>query len=57
MKQAEAAVTQIQQNEEAKKWADQVKGIRGLDVNTLRTYGMLSNSKLNVVHKANWDFR
>ncbi|SPJ87024.1 related to D.melanogaster troponin T and human nucleolin [Fusarium torulosum] len=39
MKQAEAAVTQIQQNEEAKKWADQVKGIRGLDVNTLRTYG------------------
>jgi hypothetical protein len=41
MKQAEAAVTQIQQNEEAKKWADQVKGIRGLDVNTLRTYGIL----------------
>jgi hypothetical protein len=40
MKQAEAAVSQIQQNEEAKKWADQVKGIRGLDVNTLRTYGM-----------------
>ncbi|RGP81216.1 maintenance of telomere capping 1 [Fusarium longipes] len=39
MKQAEAAVTQIQQNEEAKKWADQVKGIRSLDVNTLRTYG------------------
>ncbi|RGP73329.1 maintenance of telomere capping 1 [Fusarium sporotrichioides] len=39
MKQAEAAVTQIQQNEEAKKWADQVKGIRGLDVTTLRTYG------------------
>lgn len=42
MKQAEAAVTQIQQNEEAKKWADQVKGIRGLDVTTLRTYGMCS---------------
>ncbi|KAM0345554.1 hypothetical protein ACHAPU_006483 [Fusarium lateritium] len=39
MKQAEAAVTQIQQNEEAKKWAEQVKGISGLDVNTLRTYG------------------
>ncbi|KAH7196610.1 maintenance of telomere capping protein 1 [Fusarium flagelliforme] len=39
MKQAEAAVTQIQQNEEAKKWAEQVKGIRGLDVNTLRNYG------------------
>ncbi|KAM0543186.1 hypothetical protein ACHAPJ_012442 [Fusarium lateritium] len=39
MKQAEAAVSQIQQNEEAKKWADQVKGIRGLDVNTIRTYG------------------
>lgn len=34
MKQAEAAVTQIQQNEEAKKWADQVRGnvgaLRGL---------------------------
>ncbi|KAF5002859.1 hypothetical protein FGRMN_20 [Fusarium graminum] len=39
MKQAEAAVTQIQQNEEAKKWAEQVKGISGLDVNTLRNYG------------------
>jgi hypothetical protein len=26
MKQAEAAVTQIQQNEEARKWADQVRG-------------------------------
>lgn len=34
MKQAEAAVSQIQQNEEAKKWADQVRGnvgaLRGL---------------------------
>ncbi|KAH6900456.1 maintenance of telomere capping protein 1 [Thelonectria olida] len=39
MKQAEAAVSQIQQNEEAKKWADQVKGLRAIDVTTLRTYG------------------
>ncbi|KAF4976262.1 hypothetical protein FZEAL_7051 [Fusarium zealandicum] len=39
MKQAEAAVSQIQQNEEAMKWAEQVKGIRGIDVNTLRNYG------------------
>ncbi|KAM5384429.1 hypothetical protein ACJZ2D_001465 [Fusarium nematophilum] len=39
MKQAEAAVTQIQQNEEAKKWVEQAKGIRGIDVTTLRTYG------------------
>jgi hypothetical protein len=56
MKQAEAAVTQIQQNEEAKKWADQVKGIRGLDVNTLRTYGM-TNSNIDLCSKANWDSR
>ncbi|KAF4980722.1 hypothetical protein FDECE_17824 [Fusarium decemcellulare] len=39
MKQAEAAVSQIQQNEEAKKWAEQVKGIKGIDVTTLRSYG------------------
>lgn len=39
MKQAEAAVTQIQQTDEAKKWAEQVKGLRGIDVTTLRTYG------------------
>ncbi|UNI23287.1 hypothetical protein JDV02_009116 [Purpureocillium takamizusanense] len=39
MKQAEAAVKEIQQNEEAKKWADQVKGLRGIDVGTLRNYG------------------
>lgn len=38
MKQAEAAYKEIQQNEEAKKWAEQVKGIN-LDVGTLRTYG------------------
>lgn len=40
MKTAEAAVSQIQQNEEAKKWADQVKGIRSLDVGAIRNYGM-----------------
>ncbi|KAI5467510.1 maintenance of telomere capping protein 1 [Mariannaea sp. PMI_226] len=39
MKQAEAAVSQIQQTDEAKKWAEQVKGLRGIDVSTLRTYG------------------
>ncbi|KAJ6442776.1 maintenance of telomere capping protein 1 [Purpureocillium lavendulum] len=39
MKQAEAAVKEIQQNEEAKKWADQVKGLRGIDVGALRNYG------------------
>lgn len=41
MKTAEAAVSQIQQNEEAKKWAEQVKGIRSLDVGAIRNYGML----------------
>ena len=35
MKQAEAAVKEIQQNEEAKKWADQVRG----NVSALRGYG------------------
>ena len=40
MKQAEAAYKDIQQNEEAKKWTDQVKGLRaGIDVGTLRSYG------------------
>lgn len=43
MKQAEAAVNQIQQTDEAKKWTEQVKGLSGglgaLDVNTLRNYG------------------
>ncbi|TFB02561.1 hypothetical protein CCMA1212_005007 [Trichoderma ghanense] len=40
MKQAEAAYNQIQQNEEAQKWAEQVKGLRsGIDVNTLKSYG------------------
>jgi len=36
MKQAEAAVKEIQQNEEAKKWADQVRG----NVGALRGLGM-----------------
>jgi hypothetical protein len=40
MKQAEAAYSQIQQNEEAKKWAEQVKGLgSGIDVNVLKSYG------------------
>ncbi|PNY28475.1 Maintenance of telomere capping protein 1 [Tolypocladium capitatum] len=39
MKQAEAAYKEIQQNEEAKKWAEQVRGLKGIDVGTLRTYG------------------
>jgi hypothetical protein len=38
MKQAEAAYKEIQQNEEAKKWADQVRGLN-IDVNTLKNYG------------------
>ena len=42
MKQAEAAVKEIQQNEEAKKWADQVKGLRGIDVGALTNYDMRS---------------
>ncbi len=37
MKQAEAAVKEIQQNEEAKKWADQVRG----NYSALRGYGEL----------------
>ena len=39
MKQAEAAYKEIQQNEEAKKWAEQVRGLKGIDVGTLKTYG------------------
>lgn len=39
MKQAEAAVSQIQQNEEAKKWADQVRG----NVGALRGLGKLGS--------------
>ncbi|KEY68411.1 hypothetical protein S7711_01187 [Stachybotrys chartarum IBT 7711] len=39
MKQAEAAYKEIQQNEEAKKWAEQVRGIRTIDVGALRNYG------------------
>lgn len=41
MKQAEAAYKEIQQNEEAKKWADQVKGLRTIDVGALQKYGWL----------------
>ncbi|KAG5999413.1 hypothetical protein E4U54_001863 [Claviceps lovelessii] len=40
MKQAEAAYKDIQHNEEAKKWADQVRGLSGgIDVGALRSYG------------------
>ncbi|RDA95716.1 hypothetical protein CP533_1124 [Ophiocordyceps camponoti-saundersi (nom. inval.)] len=39
MKQAEAAYQGIQQNEEARKWADQVRGLGTIDVGALRTYG------------------
>lgn len=39
MKQAEAAYKEIQHNEEAKKWTEQVKGIKGIDVGALRHYG------------------
>ncbi|PHH67364.1 hypothetical protein CDD81_131 [Ophiocordyceps australis] len=39
MKQAEAAYKEIQHNEEAKKWTDQVKGLRNIDVGALRNYG------------------
>jgi hypothetical protein len=39
MKQAEAAYKEIQHNEEAKKWADQVKGLRNIDVGALKSYG------------------
>ena len=39
LKQAEAAYKEIQQNEEAKKWADQVRGLSHLDVSTLKSYG------------------
>jgi hypothetical protein len=41
MKQAEAAYKEIQHNEEAKKWADQVKGLRNIDVGALKSYGKL----------------
>jgi hypothetical protein len=39
MKQAEAAYKEIQHNEEAKKWTEQVRGIKGIDVGALRHYG------------------
>jgi hypothetical protein len=42
LKQAEAAYKEIQQNEEAKKWADQVRGLSHLDVSTLKSYGIVT---------------
>ena len=44
VKQAEAAVTQIQQNEDAKKYLEQVKG----NVVTLRGFGMYNSSSLSI---------
>lgn len=41
MKQAEAAYKEVQQNEDAKKWAEQVRGFKGLDIGALRHYGKL----------------
>lgn len=38
MKQAEAAMKEIQQNEEAKKWAEQVRGVANVEV--LKGFGM-----------------
>lgn len=44
MKQAETAYKDLQQNEEAKKWAEQVRGLGGnLDVGTLKSYGKCCN--------------
>ena len=39
MKQAEAAYKEIQHNEEAKKWTEQVRGIKGIDLGALQHYG------------------
>lgn len=41
MKQAEAAYKEVQQNEDAKKWAEQVRGFKGLDIGALRHYGKI----------------
>ncbi|KAJ3491661.1 hypothetical protein NLG97_g5554 [Lecanicillium saksenae] len=38
MKQAEAAYKEVQQHEDAKKWAEQVRGFKGLDIGALRNY-------------------
>lgn len=48
MKQAEAAVKEIQQNEEAKKWADQMRG----NVGALKGLGKLQN--VHVVNSQNY---
>lgn len=45
MKQAEAAVKEIQQNEEAKKWANQVRG----NVGALRGFGMSSGCPVSCI--------
>ena len=47
IKQAEATVKEIQQNEEAKKWADQV---RGINVGALRGLGMSAPSHISPLH-------
>lgn len=49
MKQAEVAYKELQQNEEAKKWAEQVRGIKGIDVGALRNYGKPLPATLRVL--------
>lgn len=39
VKQAQDAYKEIQQNDEAKKWAEQVRGLKNIDVGSLRNYG------------------
>lgn len=50
MKQAEAAYKEIQQNEEAQKWADQVRGLKGIDVGTLKSYGKPHDGTTDNMH-------
>lgn len=47
--QAQAAVKEIQKNEEAQKWADQVKG----NVSMLRGFGMFDQAWLDVFNNTN----
>lgn len=46
VKQAEAAVKEIQKNEEAQRWAEQVKG----NVGALRGFGMVIQQKILTLH-------
>lgn len=49
MKQAEAAYKEVQQNEDAKKWAEQVRGFKGLDIGALRHYGKIRHGDCLIV--------